>query len=54
MIRKLAFAAAAGTLALGLSAAPAMAAGPTEPGNACQRTHQREYERSISRHGSRG
>ncbi len=38
MIRKLAFAAAAGTLALGLSAAPAMAAGPTEPGNACQRT----------------
>ncbi len=37
MIRKLALATATGALALGLSAAPAFAAGPTEPGNACQR-----------------
>ena len=37
MIRKLALATATGALALGLSAAPALAAGPTDPANACQR-----------------
>jgi hypothetical protein len=37
MIRKLALVTATGALALGLSATPALAAGPTEPGNACQR-----------------
>jgi hypothetical protein len=37
MIRKLALATATGAIALGLSAAPAVAAGPTKPGNACQR-----------------
>ena len=36
MIRKLALATATCALAFGLSAAPALAAGPTESGNACQ------------------
>jgi len=37
MINKLALATAASVLALGVGAAPAFAAGPTAPGNACQR-----------------
>ena len=38
MLRKLAIATATGALAIGLSAGPALSAGPTEPGNACQRS----------------
>lgn len=38
MIRKLALATGGAALALGLSAAPALAAGPVDAGNACQRS----------------